>query len=104
MIRRRDFIQVIGGAAAWRAQQSERMPRIGVITNFSTDDPDYRLQQLGRIDSRSVRIDVRWSLGRCRASNNVAELAALACDVILSVGSATTALLLRATRIVAQRD
>jgi putative tryptophan/tyrosine transport system substrate-binding protein len=84
---RREFITLLGGAvAAWplaaRAQQSERRRRIGVITNFSADDPAPqprlaafvdRLQQLGWIDSRSVRIDVRWSTGDAeRVRNNVA--------------------------------
>jgi putative ABC transport system substrate-binding protein len=85
-VKRRDFITLLGGAAAWplaaRAQQGERMLRIGVITNFSADDPAPqprlaafvdRLQQLGWIDSRSVRIDVRWSTGDAeRVRNNVA--------------------------------
>jgi putative tryptophan/tyrosine transport system substrate-binding protein len=86
-MRRREFITLLGGAAAaWplaaRAQQGERMLRIGVITNFSADDPAPqprlaafvdRLQQLGWIDSRSVRIDVRWSTGDAeRVRNNVA--------------------------------
>jgi putative ABC transport system substrate-binding protein len=86
-VRRREFITLLGGAAAaWplaaRAQQGERMLRIGVITNFSADDPAPqprlaafvdRLQQLGWIDSRSVRIDVRWSTGDAeRVRNNVA--------------------------------
>jgi putative ABC transport system substrate-binding protein len=87
MMKRREFITLLGGAAAaWplaaRAQQGERMLRIGVITNFSADDPAPqprlaafvdRLQQLGWIDSRSVRIDVRWSTGDAeRVRNNVA--------------------------------
>ena len=86
------------------------MPRIGVITNFSADDPATqprltafveRLQQLGWTDGRNVRIDIRWSTGDAeRTRSDVAELVALACDVILSVGSPTTALLLRATRTV----
>ena len=113
-MKRRDFITLLGGAAAWplvvRAQQPERMPRIGVITNFSADDPATqprltafveRLQQLGWTDGRNVRIDIRWSTGDAeRTRSDVAELVALACDVILSVGSPTTALLLRATRTV----
>jgi putative ABC transport system substrate-binding protein len=87
MMKRREFITLLGGAAAAgplaaRAQQGERMLRIGVITNFSADDPAPqprlaafvdRLQQLGWIDSRSVRIDVRWSTGDAeRVRNNVA--------------------------------
>ena len=87
------------------------MPRIGVITNFSADDPATqprltafveRLQQLGWTDGRNVRIDIRWSTGYCwtNSQRRLAELVALACDVILSVGSPTTALLLRATRTV----
>ena len=113
-MKRREFIMLLGGAAAWplvvRAQQPERMPRIGVITNFSADDPATqprltafveRLQQLGWTDGRNVRIDIRWSTGDAeRTRSDVAELVALACDVILSVGSPTTALLLRATRTV----
>src|SRR6476619_414903 len=114
-MKRRQFISLLGGAtvawpvAAW-AQQAERVPRIGVITNFSADDPATqprltafvdRLPQLGWTDGRNVRIDIRWSTGDAeRTRSDVAELVALACDVILSVGSPTTALLLRATRIV----
>jgi putative ABC transport system substrate-binding protein len=114
MMRRREFIALLGGAATWpfvaRAQQAERMPRIGVITNFSADDPvaQPRLtafmegsQRLGWTDGRNVRIDIRCSTDDAeRVRSNVAELVALACDVILSVGSPTTALLLRATRTV----
>ena len=73
MIRRRDFITLLGGAAAWplaaRAQQSERMRRIGVLMNFAADDPAGQarvlgfaqaLAQLGWIDGRNARIDIRW--------------------------------------------
>src|SRR5262249_16837115 len=74
-IRRRGFITLLGGAAAaWplgaRAQQSERVRRIGVLTSGATaDDPDGRvrtsaflqgLQQSGWIDGRNIRIDYRW--------------------------------------------
>jgi putative ABC transport system substrate-binding protein len=75
-IRRREFIALLGGAAAWpleaRAQQSERMRRVGVITNALADDTAAQsrltafvqgLQQLGWSDSRNVRIDTRWGAG-----------------------------------------
>src|SRR5712671_6831615 len=77
-MKRREFITLLGGAAvAWpvaaRAQQSERMRRIGVLTSGATaDDPDGRartaafqqgLQQLGWIDGRNIRIDYRWGAG-----------------------------------------
>ena len=79
--RRREFITLLGGAAAaWplaaRAQQAERMRRIGVLMNFAADDPESQariaaflqgLQQLGWTDGRNVRIDFRWAAGRGRS-------------------------------------
>jgi hypothetical protein len=74
-IRRRDFITLLGGAAvAWplaaRAQQGERMRRIGVLLSTGANDPVGRiaaflqgLQQLGWTDGRNVRIDARWGGG-----------------------------------------
>src|SRR5262249_12807005 len=73
-MRRREFITLIGGAAAWplaaRAQQSERVRRIGVLMGIAADDPESpvriaafldRLRQLGWTDGLNVRIDTRWS-------------------------------------------
>jgi putative ABC transport system substrate-binding protein len=76
-MRRREFITLLGSAAAaWplaaRAQQPERMRRIGVLNNPAAHDPDSQarvaafaqgLQELGWIDGRNVRIDYRWSSG-----------------------------------------
>src|SRR5262245_44028083 len=112
-IGRREFISLLGGAAAaWplaaRAQQGERMRRIGVLTPFAADDPEaqarvaafvHGLQQLGWTDGRNLRIDIRWGAGDAeRIRRNAAELVALAPDVILTVASATTGPLLRTTR------
>jgi ABC-type uncharacterized transport system substrate-binding protein len=115
-MRRRDFIALLGGAAAtWplaaRAQQPERMRRIGVINGgVRADDSDAQarsaaflqgLQQLGWIDGRNVRIDTRWAAAN--ADNNrkyAAELVALAPDVILAAGTSIVAPLLQATRTV----
>src|SRR6516164_6668069 len=113
-LRRREFVTLLGGAAAWplaaRAQQAERMRRIGVLTPFAADDPEGQgrltafmqgLQQLGWTDGRNLRIDIRWGAGDAeRIRRNAAELVALAPDVILAVASATTGPLLRATRAV----
>ena len=80
MIARRQFISLLGGAAAaWpvaaRAQQAERMRRIGVLMTVAADDPEVQarvaaflqgLQQLGWTDGRNVRIDIRWARGECR--------------------------------------
>src|SRR5262245_18366570 len=110
MIGRRDFITLIGGAAAaWplaaRAQQPERVRRIGVLTaGPRPDDHDAQaniaafvegLQQLCWDDGRNMRIDYRWAL--CQADTirrQAAELAALAPDVILSSGTASLAQLM----------
>jgi putative ABC transport system substrate-binding protein len=114
-IRRREFISLVGGAAiAWplaaRAQQPERMRRIGVLTNLAENDPEGQarleaflqgLQQLGWTDGRNVRIDIRRTLGDAdRARRDAAELVALAPDVILATGSAGVGPLLQATRTV----
>jgi hypothetical protein len=77
LYKRREFITLLGGAAAaWplsaRAQQPERMRRIGVLMSLAADDPQgparaeaflQGLQQLGWTDSRNVRIDTRWGGG-----------------------------------------
>ena len=114
-MRRREFINLLGGAAAaWpvaaRAQQSERMRRIGVLTPTAAGDLDgqarisafrQRLQQLGWTDGSNVRIDTRWSAGNAdEIRKYAAELVVLAPDVILCTGSATLAPLLQATRAV----
>jgi putative ABC transport system substrate-binding protein len=115
-VKRREFITLLGGAAAgWplaaRAQQGERMQRIGVLTGASAaDDPDGQvriaaflqgLQQLGWTDGRNVRIDYRWGAGNADNIRKYAvELVALAPDVILAAGTSTMAPLLQATRTV----
>ena len=113
-MRRRDFIKgIVGSATAWplvaRAQQSERMRRIGVLMSQAADDPllqgrakafQQGLQQSGWTDGRNVRIDYRWAAGTVENSRKyAAELVALAPDVILAVGSATGPVL-EATRTV----
>jgi putative ABC transport system substrate-binding protein len=100
-MRRREFITLLGGAAAWplaaRAQQRERVRRIGVLINLTADDPEGRarlaaflegLRELGWTDGRNIQIETRFGggdVGRIRA--HAAELVALAPDVI--VGNTT---------------
>ena len=113
-IGRRQFVSALGGGMiAWplaaRAQQGERMRRIGVLLPVAADDPDpqafyaafvQRLQQLGWTDGRNVRIDPRWGAGNAADSRKYAtELVALAPDVILAVGVSVEPLL-EATRTV----
>jgi putative ABC transport system substrate-binding protein len=114
IIGRRELIAALGGAAAWplaaRAQQSERMRRIGVLMSIAADDPEGQsrlaafqqgLQQLGWIGGRNVEIDTRWGAGGAdRIRKYAAELLALAPDVVLATGSATVGPLLQATRTV----
>jgi putative ABC transport system substrate-binding protein len=115
-MQRRNFIRLLGGAAvAWplaaRAQQSDRVRRIGVLVAATADDGDYQariaafqqgLQQLGWNDGRNVQIDTRWATTKPDdIRRHAAELAALAPDVILAgTGTATVAPLLQATRTV----
>ena len=113
-MRRRDFITLIGGAAAAsplgaRAQQADRVRRIGVLTGGTADNPAQQarlaafqqvLQQLGWTDGSNLRIDYRWGAGNADNVRKYAvELAALAPDVILAAGG-TVEQLLQATRTV----
>jgi putative ABC transport system substrate-binding protein len=115
-MKRREFLGVLGGAAAWpvvaRAQQGERVRRIGVLQGGRdrADDPRSQpntaaflqaLQQLGWTDGRNVKIDYRWPAGDAdKARKYAAELVALAPDVILAVSAANMTPLLQATRTV----
>ena len=110
-MRRREFVTLIGGtAAAWplavRAQQGERMRRIGVLMSFSAEDTvaqarlaefQQALQQLGWMDGRNVRIDVRWSASEPeRIRKYAAELVSFTPDVILASTSPGVAALQQA--------
>jgi putative tryptophan/tyrosine transport system substrate-binding protein len=114
-LRRRDFITLLGGAAvAWplaaRAQQSERVRRIGVLMSLAADDLDGQarvatfrqvMEQLGWNDDRNVRIDIRWAAGDAdRIRQHATELVVLTPDVILAIGTAVTGSLRQATRTV----
>ena len=112
-MRRREFITLIGGVAAWpfeaRGQQSERMRLIGILLPIAKDDPDYQpwvgafltgLQELGWSDGRNVQVDIHWATAnRAEIRKEAAELAALAPDVILAPGTSTVGRRLLATPI-----
>jgi putative ABC transport system substrate-binding protein len=111
-MRRREFITLLGGAAAWplaaRGQQSVRMRRIGMLMSLTPDDPDGRarsdaflqgLQRSGWIDGRNIQIDHRWGGGDAdNFRKYAAELVALDPDALLASGTVTVAPLLQATR------
>jgi putative tryptophan/tyrosine transport system substrate-binding protein len=111
-VKRREFITLLGGAAgvwpiAGRAQQPERMRRMGVLAAQLADDPQSQarnavfLQELGELGwkvGRNLQIDYRWGGGRNPAY--AAELVTLAPDVILAVGSSVVGPLLQITRSV----
>ena len=100
-MKRRDFITLLGGAAAWplaaSAQQPERPRRIGVLMNRAADNPEGQdrlaafhqgLQELGWNVGRNVRIDIRWTEDNAdRSAKYAAELLALAPDIILASGT-----------------
>ena len=113
-MRRREFIAVLGGAAAWplvaRAQQPERPRRIGVLMNGTrpADDPETSsfvgafaqgLAELGWTIGRNVRIEYRWGANDADLDRRYApDLVALAPDVILAAGTVSVAALQRVTR------
>jgi putative ABC transport system substrate-binding protein len=112
MIRRREFITLLGSAGAWplaaRAQQPGGMRRIGVLMNLSQDDSEapvrvaafaQGLQELGWIVGRNCRIDYRWGGGDPdRVRRYAAELVALAPDIILVNGGSVVAAVQNTTR------
>jgi putative ABC transport system substrate-binding protein len=114
-MRRRDFIKLLSGAAAaWplagRAQQPDRMRRVGVLMQVAERDPEAQagliafmqgLKELGWTDDRNVRLDIRWGAGdRERYRRYARELVALSPDAILARTSSVVAALQEATRTV----
>jgi putative ABC transport system substrate-binding protein len=114
-VRRREFITLLGGAAAWplaaRAQQAERMRRIGVLMGYAENDSDAQarvagfregLQKLGWTEGRNIRIDTRWVAPDDAESMQrfAKELVALQPDLIISSITPTTAALLQETRTI----
>ena len=114
-MRRRDFITLLGGAAvAWplaaRAQQDQRVRRLGVLSALAEDDPEsvarrpafeQALKALNWTDGSNLQIDYRWAAGDAeRIRKLVAEIIALAPDVILTSGSSLVAPMMQATRTI----
>ena len=113
-VKRRTFLAILGGAAAWplaaRAQQPDRMRRVGVLNSITADDPDappriaafaQGLQQLGWTIGRNVRIDYRWGASEAEQTRkHAAELVALSPDVLVGTTAAIVAALQQATRTV----
>lgn len=114
-MKRREFIKLVGGAAAmWplvaRAQQPERVRRIGVLMNIGADDPEapalvgafsQGLAESGWIIGRNARVDYRWYQGKPEVARAyAAELLALTPDIILASGTAGVTALKQLTRTV----
>jgi putative tryptophan/tyrosine transport system substrate-binding protein len=114
-MKRREFIAGLGAASAWpvvaRAQQGERVRRIGVLIPFEENDPLAKtyvsafiqaLAGFGWTDGRNVRIDLRWAGGDINRFQTLAqELVSLQPDIIVTRGStAATVVLQRETRTI----
>ena len=105
-MQRRQFIALLGGAATWplaaRAQQDQRVRRLGVLSALAEDDPEsvarrpafeQALKALGWTNGSNLRVDYRWGAADDpdRARKYAAELVALAPDVILMSGTSVVA-------------
>jgi putative tryptophan/tyrosine transport system substrate-binding protein len=112
-MRRREFITLLGGAAAWplaaRAQQGERVRRIGVLMVQPASDSEGQarraafrqsLQQLGWSEGQNLRVDTHWATANEDVRRHAAELAALAPDVIVATATLAVVPLQQATRMV----
>ena len=113
-MKRREFITLLGGAAAWPlaawAQPTDQKRRVGVLMHMSENHAEGQarvaafregLQELGWIDGRNLRLEVRWGGGDAeRIRRFAAELVALRADVIFASASTTVAALQKATRTV----
>jgi putative ABC transport system substrate-binding protein len=114
-VQRRNFITLLGGAAAWplaaRAQQAERMRRLGALMGYAESDSDARawyaafreaLQKLGWTQGRNIQVDTRWATPDDAESMRrfAMELVALQPDLLLSSTTPTTTALLQQTRTI----
>jgi putative tryptophan/tyrosine transport system substrate-binding protein len=113
-MRRREFVTLLGGAAAWplaaRAQPPDGMRRIGVLMAVPENDREYQaflaafregLQKLGWVEGRSIRIDYRWGALDAEAMQRFSkDLVALQPDLIVSQSTPTTAAILQQTRTI----
>src|SRR5215469_8881329 len=113
-MQRREFVALVGSAAAWplkaRAQQGDRVRRIGVLMSGDENDPVFKprlsaftqaLADLGWTDGRNVRMDVRWGGGDPNRMRALAqELVGLQPDIILPTGVAATVAVQRETRTI----
>src|SRR6266516_7774142 len=112
-MKRRAFITLLGGAtAAWpiaaRAQQRERMRRVGVLMAYAEGDPEAQarvvafrlgLRELGWMEGHNLQMDYRYGTGEPdRARNFVTELPSLAPDLIVAHATPALTALHRATR------
>jgi ABC-type uncharacterized transport system substrate-binding protein len=112
-MRRREFITQLGGVAAWplaaRAQQPERMRRVGVLMSMAADDPESQarlaaflqgLQELGWTVGRNMQIDFRWTTDDASRVRYAAEVVALGPDVILASSGVVVGALQQTSRTV----
>jgi putative tryptophan/tyrosine transport system substrate-binding protein len=113
-LKRRELITLLGSAATWplaaRAQQPERMRRIGVLAPLAANDPDVQsrvaafqkgLQELGWVDGHNVQIDYRWASGNiARIRTEAAELVSLKPDVIVASSTPVVVALRAETRTI----
>ena len=113
-MRRREFITLLGGAATWpvaaKAQQAERMRRVGVLMGLAENDPEGQariaafrqaLHALKWAEGNNLRIDIRWGTGdAARTKAYAAELVSLAPDVILGTNTPTARALKQATETI----
>jgi putative tryptophan/tyrosine transport system substrate-binding protein len=114
-VRRRDFITFLGGAAAtWpltaRAQQDDRARRVGILNLLGETDPEAqlwdtafrkRLDDLGWVDGRNIRLDYRWAAGNVERLQFFAkELVALNPDLLVAISTPATAALQRETKTI----
>jgi len=114
MMKRRAFITLLGGAAAWplasRAQQTERVRRIGVLTFSAKGDEEGQssvatfqeeLRKLGWIEGRNSEIDIRWAAADVELMKAFAKkLVTLQPDLILTSSTAATAAMLQETHTI----
>jgi putative tryptophan/tyrosine transport system substrate-binding protein len=113
-LQRRQFITLLGGAAAWpvaaRAQQPDRMRRVGVLMSTAADDAQGQaqvkafqqgLEKLGWIEGRNLRLELRWGNGNTEQYRSyAAELIGLPCEVIATQSNQVTTIVSRLTRTV----